>query len=143
MPRITALALLACAGLSPHAFAEIYQWTDATGAVHFSDTPPEQGNHQSLDMQPTVTVPMHENLKQADSVSRSRRAVGKMLESDQPDRYDANDDSAQAARCAKLEKRLDRIQGQLRAGYENDRGNRLREQRRELSRQYSRECVLG
>ncbi|NWO08138.1 MAG: DUF4124 domain-containing protein [Alteromonadaceae bacterium] len=143
MPRITALALLVCAGLSPNAFAEIYQWTDANGAVHFSDTPPEQGNHQPLDMQPMVTVPMHENLQQADSVSRSRRAVGKMLESEHEDRFSSGDKSAKADSCRKLEQRLERIQAQLRDGYENDRGNRLREQRRELSRQHSRECILG
>jgi len=145
MPRITALALLVCAGLSPQAFAEIYQWTDASGAVHFSDTPPEQGNHQELDVKPPVTVPMHDNIRQADSVSRSRNAVGQMLQSEHEDRFGASKaDQQQAdARCKKLEQRLERVQAQLRGGYDNDRGNRLRAQRRELSQQYSRECVLG
>ncbi len=48
----------------------------------------------------------------------------------------------QAQQCEKYRKQLDRIQGQLRAGYSNDRGNGLRQKRRKLSQLYSRECVL-
>ena len=66
-----------------------------------------------------------------------------MLESEHEDRFSSGDKSAKADSCRKLEQRLERIQAQLRDGYENDRGNRLREQRRELSRQHSRECILG
>lgn len=145
MPRITALALLVCAGLSPHAFAEIYQWTDANGAVHFSDYPPAHGEHRSLELKETVTVPMRENVQQADNVRRSRKAVGRLLESDSTEDASASraEEEAKTARCNNIQKRLDRIQAQLRAGYGSERGNRLRAQRRELSQQYSRQCVLG
>ena len=47
------------------------------------------------------------------------------------------------ARCKEYREKLDRIQKQLRAGYSNDQGNRLRRQRREVSQKLSRECLLG
>ncbi|KXS51566.1 MAG: hypothetical protein AWU57_4050 [Marinobacter sp. T13-3] len=145
MPRITALALLVCAGLSSHAYAEIYRWTDANGAVHFSDEPPKHAEHRSLKLKETVTVPMRENVRQADNVHRSRKAVGRLLESDSTEDASASraEEEAKTARCNNIQKRLDRIQAQLRAGYGSERGNRLRAQRRELSQQYSRQCVLG
>lgn len=145
MPRIMTLALLVFTGLTTPAFAEIYQWTDASGAVHFSDAPPESGDHRQLEIKPAVTVPMGANIRQAENVSRSRKAVGRMLESDTRNRYarEPQGDQAEAARCSSLQQRLERVQAQLRAGYSNERGNRLRSRRRELSQQYSRQCVLN
>ncbi len=79
MPRTLALSLL-CVALATPATAEIYRWTDANGAIHFSDTPPKQKRHASVDVRPTVTVPMSENIRQADKVRQSRAEVDRLLE---------------------------------------------------------------
>ena len=50
---------------------------------------------------------------------------------------------AQERRCDKYRQQLDKVQSQLRAGYSNARGNRLRERRRSLNRKLGRECILG
>ncbi|MDR9425173.1 MAG: DUF4124 domain-containing protein [Marinobacter sp.] len=145
MPWIKALALLLSVGLASPAFAEIYQWTDASGAVHFSDTPPKNGGHRQLDVKPAATVSMGDNIRQAENVSRSRKAVKRMLEPDSGNRYarEKQNEQEKAAQCDSLQRQLERVQAQLRAGYSNERGNRLRSQRRELSQQYSRQCVLN
>lgn len=143
MPRIMALSLL-CVALATPATAEIYRWTDANGAIHFSDTPPKQQRHASVTVQPPVTVPMSENIRQADKVRRSRAEVNRLLEPGSRDRYARARETEKLARqCEKYRKQLDRIQGQLRAGYGNDRGNRLRQKRRQVSQLYSRECMLN
>jgi len=143
MPRIMALSLL-CVALATPATAEIYRWTDANGAIHFSDTPPKQQRHSNVTVQPPVTVPMSENIRQADKVRRSRAEVDRLLEPGSRDRYARARETEKLARqCEKYRKQLDRIQGQLRAGYGNDRGNRLRQKRRQVSQLYSRECMLN
>jgi hypothetical protein len=86
---------------------------------------------------------MGENIRQADRVRQSRAEVSRLLAPGSTDRYaQAREAKKQAAQCEKYRKQLDRIQGQLRAGYSNDRGNGLRQKRRKLSQLYSRECVL-
>ena len=143
MPRTLALSLL-CVALATPATAEIYRWTDANGAIHFSDTPPKQKRRASVDVRPTVTVPMSENIRQADKVRQSRAEVDRLLEPGSNDRYARARETEKLARlCEKYRKQLDRIQGQLRAGYGNDRGNQLRQKRRQVSQLYSRECMLN
>ncbi|MGC8120793.1 DUF4124 domain-containing protein [Marinobacter sp. VGCF2001] len=142
MPGKRALCLLFVVVASPAA-AEIYRWTDASGSIHFSDTPPAQLRHSNVTLREPVTVPMSENIRQADKVRQSRADVDRLLAPRSRDRYAASrEDREQARQCDKYRKQLDRIQGQLRAGYGNDRGNSLRQKRRKVSRQYSRECLL-
>lgn len=142
MPRKLALSLLFVTAAAP-ATAEIYRWTDANGSIYFSDTPPRQVRHSSVSVKPPVTVPMGENIRQADRVRQSRAEVERLLAPGSKDRYaQAREAKKQAQQCEKYRKQLDRIQGQLRAGYSNDRGNGLRQKRRKLSQLYSRECML-
>jgi hypothetical protein len=51
MTRASLTALLAAAltlGTAPAAFAEeVYQWKDANGVTHYSQTPPSQGKYQT------------------------------------------------------------------------------------------------
>lgn len=143
MPRIKAVTLL-CVLLTTPAAAEIYRWKDASGVIHFSDIPPRHQHHSRVQVPDPVTVPMSDAVRQAEKVRQSRRAVGKLLQPEHDQRYAQadKDAAAQAARCDKHRQQLARIQSQLRAGYSNDRGNRLRERRRNLSQVYSRECVL-
>jgi hypothetical protein len=48
---VTALSVLTAVLLSATAGAEVYQWTDADGGVHYGDTPP-QGQGQVITVKP-------------------------------------------------------------------------------------------
>ncbi|MBN7770718.1 DUF4124 domain-containing protein [Marinobacter daepoensis] len=142
MPWKLAASLLMVALALP-ATAEIYRWTDARGSIHFSDTPPPRQEHDQVTLPPPVTVPMSENIRQVDKVRQSRAQVSRLLAPDSGDRYAQSREHQEKLKlCQGYRKQLDRIQGQLRAGYSNDRGNSLRQKRRKLSQRYSRECVL-
>ncbi|MBC7183979.1 MAG: DUF4124 domain-containing protein [Marinobacter sp.] len=145
MPRMMAGLVLSFL-LAPVANAEVYTWIDSSGVAHFSDYPPGKIPHQQVQLQAPVTVPMSENLRQGERVSGIRRDVEGLLASDRPadsgmtakDKADAELEKT----CASYRSKLDRIQSRLRAGYSNDRGNSLRQQRRKLSQKLSRECIL-
>ena len=48
-PRLTLVALLATGLLAmPAAAQELYQWKDANGVTHYSDTPPPTGSDHSV-----------------------------------------------------------------------------------------------
>ncbi|MFO7529365.1 MAG: DUF4124 domain-containing protein [Marinobacter sp.] len=144
MPRIKATALLCLLATTP-AHAEVYRWADANGAIHFSDKPPERLAHSELQLRSPVTVPMAENLRQSRKISATLDQVQTMLSSSDTPRQSRStrqSEDKQAKTCDGYRKKLDRIQSQLRAGYNNDRGNSLREKRRRLSKAYSRECIL-
>ncbi|WP_138435727.1 DUF4124 domain-containing protein [Marinobacter shengliensis] len=145
MPRIKALPFCLCLFLSLPAQAEIYRWTDANGSIHFSDTPPMLDEHHRMQVRPTTTMPMAENIRQSDRVTRNRKELDQLLSPNSKNRY-AKSQQAEEARtrqCEQYRKQLDRLQARLRAGYGNDRGNSLRQRRRELSQTYSHECVLN
>ena len=47
MPRLPLLALVAGLIAAPAAFSgEVYQWKDANGVTHYSQTPPTKGSYQ-------------------------------------------------------------------------------------------------
>jgi hypothetical protein len=128
------------------AYAEVYTWIDSRGVAHFSDYPPGEIPHKQLQVQAPVTVPMSENLRQGKRVSGIRKDVESLLASGRPggsgitakEKADAQLEKT----CATYRSTLERIQSKLRAGYSNDRGNALRQQRRTLSQKLSRECIL-
>ncbi|NVD34786.1 DUF4124 domain-containing protein [Marinobacter lutaoensis] len=143
MPRMLAL-LLSCLLLPGTAQSEVYRWIDSRGSVHFSDRPPGR-SHQTVTLSPTVTVPMADNLEASRRVTETRQDVSRLLsDGDRPGRPDrpAVADEPEPDPCDGYRRKLEQVQAQLRAGYRNDRGNRLRARRRELSQAYSRECVL-
>lgn len=47
---------------------------------------------------------------------------------------------ASPQQCARWEQQLQQVQSRLRAGYRNQEGNRLREQRRQLRQKLAGEC---
>lgn len=145
MPRMMA-GLVLSFFLASMANAEVYTWIDSRGVEHFSDYPPGEIPHKQLDVQAPVTVPMSENLRQGERVSGIRRDVEGLLASGRPgaSRITAKEkaDAELEKTCAKYRSKLERIQSRLRAGYSNDRGNSLRQQRRTLSQKLSRECIL-
>lgn len=146
MPGIMAVAVLTFVFSSP-AVAGIYTWTDASGVVHFTDTPPPDKNHRPVEVAAPVTVPMEENLQQHRRISEIREQVQGMLSPDRK-RDSARNKSkekavaTQAKICAGYRRKLAQVQSQLRAGYGNSKGNSLRRKRRNISQSLSRECIL-
>jgi len=144
VPGIMAVAVLMLVFSLP-AVAGIYTWTDAEGVVHFTDTPPSDKSHRPVDVSAPVTVPMVVNLQQHKRVSGIRRQVQGMLSSDR--KRDSEPGKAKAVArqeeaCAGYRRKLAQVQSQLRAGYGNSKGNRLRDKRRNISQALSRECIL-
>ena len=120
--------------------SDIYTWKDADGVVHFSDREPHMGGARQVKPAAPVLVPMNNNLEAAE-------AITEMVVVPEPSgggRSSADSErQEQKRRCDKYRKQLDTIQSQLRAGYSNARGNRLRERRRSINQKLSRECILG
>ncbi|QSP94979.1 DUF4124 domain-containing protein [Marinobacter salinisoli] len=146
MPRI--LAPLVLVGVCcAQAHGEVYTWKDSEGVAHFSDRPPEQASHQQVRIRRPSTVSMSDNLGQQRRVSGIREQVRELLAA--PSRSTpagspefADHRGERQRRCDGYRTRLARIQSQLRAGYSSKKGNTLRRQRRELSQNISRECML-
>jgi uncharacterized protein DUF4124 len=125
--------------------AEMYTWTDDQGITHFSDTAPARHQPEAVTLKAPSVIPMAGNIRQSEKVRGIYRQMRQNRERDKSSRDSGPDKGRSKAQkqCDKLERRLDKIQSQLRAGYANDRGNSLRRQRRELSQQHSWQCVLG
>lgn len=142
MPRIA--ALLFCSLMTVPAHAEVYRWTDANGSIHFSDTPPSAQEHSRITVREPVTVPMSANILQSEKVRQSQRAIERMLEPENKQRFAQAEkaNESRTAQCEKYQQQLELIQSKLRAGYSNDRGNSLRQKRRKVSQLHSIHCVL-
>ena len=129
--------------------AEIYQWTDANGVTHFADRQPrgaaadrwalreipdvigvrrQAGARQPGTRQPAATLHYKTTSKESE---RSRL-----------DRLQARADRKREREqtCSDLLGDLEQVQSQLRAGYREPRGNRLRERKRDLRLRHAREC---
>ena len=146
MPGIMAAAVFLLM-FPASAVAGIYTWTDASGVVHFTDTPPPDKSHRSIEIAAPVTVPMAVNLRQHRRVSEIREQVQGMLTSDRERDSARNNSKAKATAkqdkaCASYRSKLAQVQSQLRSGYGNTKGNNLRRKRRNLSQSLSRECIL-
>ncbi|WP_458526080.1 DUF4124 domain-containing protein [Onishia taeanensis] len=122
---------LALAGWVTAAQAQVYSWQDQEGQRHFADHPPAgSAEHRTLDelpdlnnMQPPGASPYRPLPSPRPATGNATRAV-----------------EATTSRCESLERRLEAIQEQLRAGYGEPRGNGLRARRRELNAAYRHEC---
>ncbi|MEP1213675.1 MAG: DUF4124 domain-containing protein [Marinobacter sp.] len=129
--------------------AEMYTWIDEQGVAHFTDIKPSDREHRQVELRPPSLIPMRENISRGERVSTINRQVNRSLEANDGGKQkasaqqEARELKRKNARCAGYRERLERIQQQLRAGYSNDKGNRLRRQRREVSQKLSRECMLG
>lgn len=146
MPGIMAAAILIFV-FSSSAIAGIYTWTDASGVVHFTDTPPPGENHRPVEVAAPVTVPMAENLQQHRRISEIHEQLQGMLPPDRKCDSARNKSkekaiAKQAKICGDYRRKLAQVQSQLRAGYGNSKGNSLRRKRRNISQSLSRECIL-
>lgn len=126
--------------------AEVYTWTDDQGVVHFTDQQPSGHRHQSIELGEPSVIPMSENIDRGRRVTTINRQINKALdagseESDRAEHRKAKRLARHEAKCEGYRKRLRRIQRRLRAGYSNVQGNRLRQQRREVTRKLNWECL--
>lgn len=128
---------------------KMYTWVDDQGVAHFTDIKPVAREHEHVELRRPSLIPMRENITRGKRVSTINQQVSRSLEADGgggrtlSDKQKARERERKNARCEGYRDKLDRIQKQLRAGYSNDQGNRLRRQRREVSQKLSRECLLG
>jgi hypothetical protein len=128
---------------------KMYTWIDDQGVAHYTDIKPIAREHQHVDLKRPSLIPMRENITRGKRVSTINQQVSRSLEGStrgqrtMSDKQQARERERKNARCEDYREKLDRIQKQLRAGYSNDQGNRLRRQRREVSQKLSRECLLG
>lgn len=76
----------------------------------------------------------------SESTAADARTGGRLSVRQQRQREVARAERQRQARCTRLRQRRDRIDRQLDAGYREPRGNRLRQQRREVQSQLFREC---
>ena len=121
------------------AWAEVYTWQDENGQQRFSDRPPETQDYQQWE------PPDHPNSDLQLPEPRERSSV-------EPSKDDERENSTktssgesqqekQEKRCRQYEAELERINNQLRAGYREPKGNRLRAKRRRLRSRQFRECM--
>ncbi|OLF85739.1 MULTISPECIES: DUF4124 domain-containing protein [Marinobacter] len=128
---------------------KMYTWIDDQGVAHFTDIKPIAREHEHVELKRPSLIPMRENITRGKRVSTINQQVNRSLEGSSSgqrtltDKQEARERERKNARCEGYREKLDRIQKQLRAGYSNDQGNRLRRQRREVSQKLSRECLLG
>jgi hypothetical protein len=129
--------------------AEIYTWVDSKGVSHFTDERPESRDHEQVKLGRPLLIPMQETItrgKPVTNVTRQPKGSGEAGSANEPklkEKREARSRQRQKARCDGYREKLERIQQQLRAGYSNDKGNRLRRQRREVNQKLSWECLLG
>ena len=128
---------------------KMYTWIDDQGVAHFTDIKPIAREHEHVELKRPSLIPMRENITRGKRVSTINQQVNRSLEGSSSgqrtltDKQEARERERKNARCEGYREKLDRIQKQLRAGYSNDQGNRLRRQRRGVSQKLSRECLLG
>ena len=128
---------------------KMYTWIDDQGVAHFTDIKPIAREHEHVELKRPSLIPMRENITRGKRVSTINQQVNRSLEGSSSgqrsltDKQEARERERKNARCEGYREKLDRIQKQLRAGYSNDQGNRLRRQRREVRQKLSRECLLG
>lgn len=117
------------------AAAEIYQWTDAEGVVHYSDERPAQApaGLQMRDAQeiPVIRTKSSGDFRYSESRERPRRQASAGTE---PGRKYRSED------CVQVRDDLQRVQARLRSGYGEPEGNRLRTKRRALRDRYADRC---
>ncbi len=114
--------------ISMNSQAKLYKWVDKQGQTHFSDQPPLNSEVKIE----TLSAP---------EVGNQILAPEK-IEFYQAPKKTARKRKTKRRNCNKYAVRIDKVQQQLRRGYKEPRGNKLRARRRELSEQL-RQCQKG
>lgn len=115
--------------------AEVYTWQDETGQQQFSDRPPETRDYQRWEPpeNPNSDLQLPEPRDDWPDLSNT---------DDEEDggSHAREEKLRQEKRCREYEAELERINNQLRAGYREPKGNRLRAKRRRLRSKEFNEC---
>lgn len=119
---------------APSAPAQVYVWQDESGSQQFSDQPPQDKAYQRWEPPENPNSPLQ--LPEP----RQRPGATEQNDTESRDKTSARSPDPQEQRCRGYEKALERIDRQLRAGYREPRGNRLRARRRQLLADRFREC---
>jgi len=123
--------------------AQIYEWYDEQGRRHFSDQEPVGITYRIVGVEDesrlsTYTPDPIDRPQAAGTGSEPSSARAPARETDPADNTAA---AELAEACSGYLERLDAIQDQLRAGYSEPRGNRLRARRQALQTAYRRDCT--
>jgi hypothetical protein len=114
--------------------AEIYQWTDSRGVVHYTDERPMGIHSAGLEAGDLPEL----------SIVRTRSSGDFRYSVESAQTEEASGSAPGHGRtarvCAEVKAGLEQVQSQLRNGYREPRGNRLRAKRRQLRTRYFREC---
>ncbi|MCH8499129.1 MAG: DUF4124 domain-containing protein [Marinobacter sp.] len=126
----------------------VYTWIDEHGVRQFSDTPPETRTYRAIpqeNLAPSRYTPNLERPRQQQSAtrpqSRQQSATPQRQAGSTANQRRAEQQRRQEQQCERYQARLRSIQAQLRSGYSNAQGNRLREERRQITERYNRECL--
>jgi len=118
------------------AWAEVYTWQDETGQQRFSDRPPESRDYQRWE------PPENPNSDLQLPEPRAHSPVVSGNDDEDERRSNARSEKLrQDKQCREYEAELERINNQLRAGYREPKGNRLRAKRRRLRSREFNECM--
>lgn len=130
MDRLFSVCIVICAWwwLPFAATAELYKWVDSKGRTHYSDALPVSVR-APLDYQAPADnrIAPPADIKYSESTSKKKRPKSRRRAK---------------VSCDKYQNRIDKVQKQLRAGYKEPRGNKLRARKRELNDQLRR-CRKG
>jgi|GEM_PF-612081 len=149
---LAALMLISAVTSTPIVEAKIYKWRDSEGNIHFSDRPRPVRNAKFP--QPALDTPTSQSEEisaelpyihriQAPEIIFPKRRPSVTTQSVQASkRHKSNAINAKklAIKCQGYRKLITSINKQLRSGYREPKGNRLRAKRRELSDKLYREC---
>lgn len=135
--------------------AGYYKWTDENGVTHFSDEPPGPDG-KPVRPNGTTVIPMRENIrtqKRVEQINKPKPVPSKLKpasaqaidsKNQREEQQKLREEKRQQVQCKNYEDRISWIDSRLRAGgYSVALGNRLREERRELSKQLAWECLRG
>ncbi|MBI2380878.1 MAG: DUF4124 domain-containing protein [Gammaproteobacteria bacterium] len=126
----------------------LYRWRDAQGQWHFADAPPSGQPAEAIAVTPepvserVLSVEEHHArwakvLADPAAEAETRQRVRKKAAAR---RAETRERAAQARRCERYERDLDKLDSRMRAGYSGQRGSRLSERRRELREAQWKEC---
>lgn len=134
-----ALSILFGCALCAAASGQIYEWFDEHGNRHFTDQKPDGVAYRTLgDPAENLSSYAPSAIRRAPA---SPSGETNSSSSRKPRRSENTKKRADIkAVCADYLHKIDRIQQQLRAGYREPRGNRLRARRSALQAAYRDEC---
>jgi len=119
----------------------VYEWVDEAGQRHFSDQKPNDVDPNAIEpFQLYDDSPQPQQTKEAYQPKRYTSPPRKPSRSRQRRQRQAQARLKQQQRCEKYLDQMRTIQTQLRRGYREPQGNRLRQRRFELSKKYQKEC---